>query len=702
MSINEIYWEDLHSCLCVEYQFSSMSMISSVCRFCICVLSLCFVWTAQAELHFCKNHPDEIRIMKKAQRLAKRGDWAAIENWLIQCENERLRTDNGELQLMYVHYGVAAGNHLNKNMPDQKWEEWLSKIERWEPEAQRSDIVASLKLDFWGSYAWKARSNSRANKVSRDQWKLFGERLNVMKSIFDEAQKNQITHPWFYTKAMTMALGLGWSNKKTEIEVLRPGLQIDPENLQLLRSYKYRLEPRWYGEKNDDYRFFKSVASQIGGDLGAEVYARLILREKLHNITSYQYDLVDRFMFEKGIGEIVRKYPKATQMMRHFMSFAERYDAFDEGLELIKSASPEAYAYFMEEGQYGQIVRLAKQNEIERINYFKPQPNLGGDEITRITWFPDGERYLATSQWRGVHLLDKNGVESLDRFDPKGKPMGAVAVTNDGNYVAAASQYDGNYKRKDTKVYILQVVGDKLELVREYSIPAHDVKHLTFSGDDAYLLVTHQKSANGPRGVFTLNWQDDNVEIDNVYSVGARAGFIPRSISLTGSNEVWVAHKGLKKINLNGKRHIVDVVKQEDIPKGDLHDFCLSSDGRYAVVITGDVWRPENGQQFYVYDTNSGELLIERKVREFAGASWKLAALPLSGEQLHIVMGGHYGGVVQWEIDLSAKTAEVVSAGYGNGQKFIGLAVSPLRDDGVQITAGSWNGMIGNWLVPAK
>lgn len=638
--------------------------------------------------------------MKKAQRLAKRGSWGQIEQWLIECEQGKLRTESGELQMMFVHYGVAANANLSRSMPDAKWHVWLKKIEKWEPNAQRKDIVAAVKLDYWNSYAWKARSNGRAYKVKGEQWQGFRERLGVSLDIYEQALKGGVKHPWFYTEALSVALGMGWSNERTLEDVLKPGLALEPENLQLLRDYAYRLEERWYGEKHDDYRFFKTIPSLIPGELGEEMYTRIILRKKLQEITGYQYDLVDWPLMQRGMRKIVSKYPKSTQMMRFFMSFAERHGEFDKGVALIKSASPEAYTYFSEKGEFGRVLKLHDTlgSELQRVNYFKPKPNLGVDDVSSIAWLPDGEKYVASSRWRGLHLMHKNGVESLDRFDPSGKCLVEVAISNDGEYIAVASNYDAQYGYKDTKIYILRVEGDSLELEKEVVLDPINTMALSFSGDDSKLLVSYYTKNNAPRGLYAVDWRSDSPKCEKLYQVGARAGWIRRVISPKGENYVIVVNDGIKKLPLTAGGAAEQLVTKKEAPQGELCDIALLGGARYLAVLS---WHHELKQLLYVYDLELGKRVIEKRVDELLGRSWKLAELPLQSGSSDLLMVGVHGGLVRWGVDLNENNIQLISVDHGNGQKLGGLAVSPRRDDGVQVTVGSWKGMMGNWLLPA-
>lgn len=683
-----------------------MTIFVRVCFVIVCAFMLsCEV---RAELHFCSNHPDEVEVMRRAQKLVKQGKWSQIEKWLIECEEKRLRMDSGELQMMFVHYAVSADQQLSDKLPDKRWMQWLAKVKKWEKVAKRKDIVAAVKIEFWGAYAWKARGTEFANKVNADQWKVFRERLAVMEELYEEVKKEENQYPWFHKAALTLALGQSWSNERTYEEVLQPGIRAEPENLTLLRNYAYRLQPRWYGKKGDDYRFFKDVVARYPSDLGDEMYARLLLRNKLHEIINYKPDLVDWDAMKSGVEILIQKYPKATQMMEFFMSFAERHGEFEEGVELLARANPEAFENFSKSSPYGSVLHLSTEleSELERVNYFKPKPNVGSDNVGGVAWLPSGEQYLVSSGFRGVHLFHRDAVQSSDRFvpsDERPRLICHVVLSPDGKHIAVSSHFDLYYGYEDSRVYILEVVGEELKLVKELKSEPRAALELCFSGDGKRLYQSHYitKSRNkgvGVKGVDVCLWQKEDAKFEPLIRHKNDPSWIFDVQSLPDSPYTYVTDKGVKRyLDSDLTAPPVDIISKEHAEIGVISDMEFLLDGKYFVLLQ----RPGQGSQFVcVYETEGGALVAREKmkIKGHSTDAVTSSALDTPTSADFFIVGPH-GGLLRLRFDTEARTVEVVSADYGNGQKFYAVMVSPAQEGKVRVTAGSADGMVGNWDV---
>ena len=73
--------------------------------------------------------------------------------------------------------------------------------------AKPDSITARIAhADFLAEYAWHARGSGYANEVSKDGWKLFGERLTAAHEILKQAKPMQPQCPmWWSVSATSMS-----------------------------------------------------------------------------------------------------------------------------------------------------------------------------------------------------------------------------------------------------------------------------------------------------------------------------------------------------------------------------------------------------------------------------------------------------------------------------------------------------------------
>ena len=111
-----------------------------------------------------------------------------------------------------------------------------------------------IEGEFLINYAWDARGAGVAGTVSRDGWKLFGERLAGARECFEEAWGLDPTRPGPAAKLITVCMGQGSTRKEMERWFLR-AMEDDPDCEAACIAKREWLKPKWHGKEFDSVSF---------------------------------------------------------------------------------------------------------------------------------------------------------------------------------------------------------------------------------------------------------------------------------------------------------------------------------------------------------------------------------------------------------------------------------------------------------------
>ena len=101
---------------------------------------------------------------------------------------------------------------------------------------------------FWVDYAWQARSRRRANNVSQEGWRLFGERLPKAAAALQAAYTLDPSDPDICRKMITVELGQGEGRTRMETW-FRRAMDADPDSFAACEDKMGYIEPKWYGSR---------------------------------------------------------------------------------------------------------------------------------------------------------------------------------------------------------------------------------------------------------------------------------------------------------------------------------------------------------------------------------------------------------------------------------------------------------------------
>ncbi|MFF0885784.1 hypothetical protein [Streptomyces sp. NPDC003456] len=131
-------------------------------------------------------------------------------------------------------------------------QDWIARaVEEDKEHRATALLVSGTRHIHWG---WEARTAARAADVTREQWRVFHERLEIAEDQLLEAAelRPEWVAPWrqLLTSGRGMSLGTAVNETRRDAALRRDSL-----NLQVHLAWLSQLQPRWGGEPGEALAF---------------------------------------------------------------------------------------------------------------------------------------------------------------------------------------------------------------------------------------------------------------------------------------------------------------------------------------------------------------------------------------------------------------------------------------------------------------
>lgn len=216
------------------------------------------------------------------------------------------------------------------------------------------------------AYAWNARGNSYADKVSAAGWRLFAERLEIAAEALETAWAQDPHDVRICVEMLTVELGQGVGRERLE-KWFQRGMKIDPTNYELCSSKMQYLRPRWYGSIEDMIAFGRECTMNTNYSGGI----RLMLVDAYNDAFQEVQDKAERAEYWKQprvwrdvqftFEQFFKLYPDAVGYRHNYAFYANRCGQYQEFLNQIKLFPSTNYAYFGGIEKFNAMVKSAER-----------------------------------------------------------------------------------------------------------------------------------------------------------------------------------------------------------------------------------------------------------------------------------------------------------------------------------------------------
>jgi hypothetical protein len=135
-------------------------------------------------------------------------------------------------------------------------QDWIGRaVEEDKEHRATALLISGARHVLWG---WEARTTARAVNVTRDQWRVFYERLEIAEEQLLEAAelRPEWITPWRRLLTSGRGMSLGPAVNETRLDA---ALRRDPLDLEVHLEWVSYLQPRWSGEPGQALAFARAA-----------------------------------------------------------------------------------------------------------------------------------------------------------------------------------------------------------------------------------------------------------------------------------------------------------------------------------------------------------------------------------------------------------------------------------------------------------
>ncbi|MGY5046356.1 hypothetical protein ACWDE0_11970 [Streptomyces sp. 900105755] len=168
------------------------------------------------------------------------------------------------LRMALAHFDLGRDHQVLGELSDvDGLQDWIGRVvEEDEEHRATALLISGARHINWG---WEARTSARATDVSREQWRVFYDRLQIAEEHLLEAAelRPEWITPW--RRLLTSGRGMSVGTAVNEAR-LDAALRRDPLDLATHIEWVSHLQPRWHGGPGQALEFArKSFAGAPDG-----------------------------------------------------------------------------------------------------------------------------------------------------------------------------------------------------------------------------------------------------------------------------------------------------------------------------------------------------------------------------------------------------------------------------------------------------
>jgi hypothetical protein len=256
----------------------------------------------------------EFRLKTRALYNASKFD--ELEALADQLRAERARFGNGSWKI-YQFYDALECRYEE---PESMWQLHSRIHENWDAAKPRSITARVAHADFFTAYAWRARGTDYSDKVTKEGWRLFDERLAQAAELLNKSAEFEPKCPMWWHVRMTVALGQGWSWDDHE-RLFQEAKAFEPEFWGYDVAKARYLLPRWHGQPGE-WEYALSLENDRPKGLGMETYARVVNAMGGYYKNIFRETHASWPMTRDGFELMRQRYPDSLEILSRYCRFA--------------------------------------------------------------------------------------------------------------------------------------------------------------------------------------------------------------------------------------------------------------------------------------------------------------------------------------------------------------------------------------------
>lgn len=219
-------------------------------------------------------------IVNETKALVAKKDYSGLNALAAKLRDSKAIYCNGfeHLDSFYAAFSIP----FQQQLPVTTYQSQLDFCKDWINASPKSPTARVVLLKTQKEYAWQAKEEVGGVKPSREDMKVYVDRLHEAEKIYEEAKSLPDQCPQLYALELKVAKDLDYDLAGFD-QVFNDGLKRFPDYFELYTLKMHYLMSANGAAKGDMENFVTTQADKIGGKDGDIFYGRMVWQAEIDN-----------------------------------------------------------------------------------------------------------------------------------------------------------------------------------------------------------------------------------------------------------------------------------------------------------------------------------------------------------------------------------------------------------------------------------
>lgn len=205
----------------------------------------------------------------EVHRYFEQENFSVLEKLVATLRANKQRLPGGEWKLTAFYRGLRP-NYAEKQTP-ALWQANLTKLDKWAKQFPDSATPMIAMVDNFAQFAEPLQTKADLNTLPPARRQQINEGIALGEEALKAANASEAKDPHLYASLLELGRVAGWNKAKFD-ELYNEGALVEPNYQHLHEAKAAYLLPTWYGTTGESEEFTQTVAEEVGGAQGQQLY----------------------------------------------------------------------------------------------------------------------------------------------------------------------------------------------------------------------------------------------------------------------------------------------------------------------------------------------------------------------------------------------------------------------------------------------
>lgn len=299
-------------------------------------------------------------------RLLAAKDFNAVEKIANSARKNKERLVGGywKLDAVYTAAATIYADYPGQEVTDEMWKNRIEILKNWK-EALPESITARVALaKAYMGYGWFARGDGYINTVSKENYDLLHERLEMAENELLDADNLKVKCPGWYREMLFLGMVNGWSPDDYN-QLYEEAIKFEPNYLQFYLVKSEALTPKWKENPGDWQKFVDELPGKLatlGTDEADIIYFIVVVNKLRERSLAINYAMLAKERIKNGFADLDKKYGVDNLRLNQLALVSCQTNDFPLAMEAFKRIGNDSNKEVWGEREFNDMKKFAGLN----------------------------------------------------------------------------------------------------------------------------------------------------------------------------------------------------------------------------------------------------------------------------------------------------------------------------------------------------